>query len=124
MRRREFFTLLGGAAVAWPPSAYAQRPKRLPKVGWLKIQGRQHRPDRLQAFREGMRALGLIEERDYEIEERYADGAEARLPNLTRPERSRARPVAIMSAWHEVHWPEVTLWLLRVTKGATGDRQI
>ena len=83
MRRREFIALLGGAAAAWSPAAHAQQPKQLPKVGWLKIQGRQHTPDQLQAFREGMRALGWVEERDYEIEERYADGDEARLPNLT-----------------------------------------
>ena len=64
------------------PSLHAQQPKQLPKIGWLKIQGRQHTPDQLQAFREGMRALELVEGRDYEIEERYADGDEARLPNL------------------------------------------
>src|SRR6516164_1317626 len=82
MRRRDF-TLLGGAAAAWSLTAHAQQPERLPKVGWLKIQDRQHTPDQLQAFREGMRALGLVEERDYEIEERYADGDETRLPSLT-----------------------------------------
>ena len=82
MRRREFVTLVGGAA-AWPLAARAQQPKRMPKVGWLKIQDRQHTPGQLQAFRDGMRALGLVEGRDYEIEERYADGDETRLPNLT-----------------------------------------
>ena len=83
MRRREFIVLLSGAAAAWSPTAHAQQPKQLPKVGWLKIQGRQHTPDQLQAFRQGMRVLGWVENRDYEIEERYADGDEARLPNLT-----------------------------------------
>ena len=83
MKRRQFITLLCGVAAAWSLTAHAQQPKPLPKVGCLKIQGRQHTPDQLQAFREGMRALGLVEGRDYEIEERYADGDEARLPNLT-----------------------------------------
>ena len=82
MRRREFITLLGGAPAVWSLTAHAQQFKELPKVGWLKIQGRQHTPDQLQAFREGMRALGWVEKRDYEIEERYGDGDEARLPNL------------------------------------------
>jgi ABC-type uncharacterized transport system substrate-binding protein len=80
--RRDFITLLGGAAV-WPLAARAQQSERIPKIGWLKIQDRQHTPGQLQAFRDGMRALGLVEGRDYEIEERYADGDEARLPILT-----------------------------------------
>jgi putative ABC transport system substrate-binding protein len=82
MRRRDFITLGGGAAVAWPLTARAQQPHPTPKIGWLKIQGRTHTPGQLQAFREGMRALGLIEGRDYVLEERYADGDEARLPSL------------------------------------------
>jgi putative ABC transport system substrate-binding protein len=81
--RRELLVALGGAAAAWPLAARAQQSGRIPKIGWLKIQDRQHTPGQLQAFRDGMRALGLAEGRDYEIEERYADGDEARLPTLT-----------------------------------------
>ncbi len=53
------------------------------RIGWLKIQGAQHTPDQLQAFREGMKALGLVEGRNYMIEERYADGNGSRLQGLT-----------------------------------------
>ena len=53
------------------------------RIGWLKIQGPRHTPDQLQAFREGMRALGLVEGRDYVLEERYANSEGARLPGLT-----------------------------------------
>jgi putative tryptophan/tyrosine transport system substrate-binding protein len=81
MRRRELITLLGGAA-AWPLAARAQPAHPIPKVGWLKIQGRQHTPGQLKAFREGMKALGLVEGRDFILEERYADGDEGRLPGL------------------------------------------
>src|SRR5262249_53261651 len=81
MRRRELITLLGGAA-AWPLAARAQPAHSIPKVGWLKIQGRQHTPGQLQAFREGMKALGLVEGRDFVLEERYADGDEGRLSSL------------------------------------------
>ena len=52
------------------------------RIGWLKIQGPQHSPDQLKAFREGMGALGLIEGRDYVLEQRYADNDRARLPGL------------------------------------------
>jgi putative ABC transport system substrate-binding protein len=82
MRRRELITLLGGATVAWPFLARAQSAHEITKIGWLKIQGRQHTPDQLKAFREGMKALGLVEGRDFVLEERYADGDEARLPGL------------------------------------------
>jgi hypothetical protein len=84
MRRREFIRLVGGAVAAWPIAASAQPTHLVPKVGWLKIQGPKHTPDQLQAFREGMRALGMIEGRDFVLEERYADGDEARLQALRR----------------------------------------
>src|SRR5215472_3976546 len=64
--RREFIMLLGGAATAWPLAARGQQPApNAVRIGWLKIQGPRHTPDQLQAFREGMRALGLVEGRDY-----------------------------------------------------------
>ncbi|MFY9836516.1 MAG: ABC transporter substrate-binding protein [Xanthobacteraceae bacterium] len=81
MRRREFITLVGLAA-AQPFVARAQSAHPIPKIGWLKIQARQHTPDQLKAFREGMNALGLVEGRDFVLEERYADGDESRLPSL------------------------------------------
>ena len=82
MRRRGFIKLLGGAVVAWPVAARAQLTRSVPKIGWLKIQGPLHTPEQLQAFREGMRTLGMVEGRDFILEERYADGHEARLPSL------------------------------------------
>jgi putative ABC transport system substrate-binding protein len=82
MRRREFIGLIGSAAAAWPIAARAQLTHSAPKIGWLKIQGPQHTPDQLQAFREGMQSLGMIEGRDFVLEQRYADGDEARLPGL------------------------------------------
>ena len=53
------------------------------RIGWLKIQDAHHTPDQLEAFRQGMKALGLVEGRDYVIEERYADGNGSRLQGLT-----------------------------------------
>ena len=82
MRRRELITVLVGVAAALAFVARAQSAHPIPKIGWLKIQGRQHTPDQLKAFREGMKALGLVEGRDFVLEERYADGDEGRLPSL------------------------------------------
>ena len=54
IQRREFISLLGGAA-AWPMAAGAQQPApNAVRIGWLKIQGPRHTPSQLQAFREGM----------------------------------------------------------------------
>jgi putative ABC transport system substrate-binding protein len=91
--RREFITLIGGAAAAWPLAAHAQQPApNAVRIGWLKIQGPRHTPGQLQAFREGMRALGLVEGRDCLLEERYADGHESQLPTLTAELRSARGP--------------------------------
>ena len=82
MRRRRFIAFIGMAGLALPHAVRAQPTHPIPKIGWLKIQGRLHTPSQLQAFREGMKALGLIEGRDFVLEERYADGDEKRLPGL------------------------------------------
>jgi putative tryptophan/tyrosine transport system substrate-binding protein len=82
VRRRRFIAFIGIAGFALPLAVRAQPTPQIPKIGWLKIQGRLHTPSQLQAFREGMKALGLIEGRDFVLLERYADGDEKRLPGL------------------------------------------
>jgi putative ABC transport system substrate-binding protein len=52
------------------------------RIGWLKIQDSRHTPGQLRAFREGLRALGMVDGRDYVLEQRYADDDESRLPSL------------------------------------------
>jgi len=82
VRRWRFIAFIALACVALPLAVRAQPTHPIPKIGWLKIQGRSHTPTQLQVFREGMKALGLIEGRDFVLEERYADGDEKRLPGL------------------------------------------
>ena len=80
VERRRFLcaaVLLLATGASW--SARGGSPAR---IGWLKIQGPKASPDQLQAFRAGMRALGLIEGRDYILEERYANGKGTLLPGL------------------------------------------
>ena len=84
MRRRDVIVWTG-SAVAWPfaaPNAWSTDSPT--KIGWLKIQGPHYTPDQLEAFREGMGALGQIEGRDYVLVERYGEDKEARLPDLAR----------------------------------------
>src|SRR5215475_7709366 len=82
--RRGFVTLLGGAAVAWPLVAHAQKPA-IPVIGWLRA-GRPAPADRLAAFRQGLNDLGYIEGRNVAVERRDSDQYD-RLPE-TRARRS------------------------------------
>jgi putative ABC transport system substrate-binding protein len=93
--RRDFITLLGGAAAAWPFRASAQTPKR-PLIGFLApaskaTSGRFH-----DGFPQGMRELGYLEGRDYGLEERYADGDVTRLPLLAK-DLVRLEPTLIVA---------------------------
>ena len=74
MKRREFITLLGGAAIAWPTAARAQQPKRLLRVSIL-LGLSEKDPEakaRVKAFLLGMRDLGWIEGRNVQVEYRFA----------------------------------------------------
>src|SRR6516165_1024735 len=81
MRRREFITLLGGAA-AWPNPVAAQPRARRELVAMLVAGTSDGYSDRVRAFRHGLEKLGYIEGRDLDIVERYSDGDPARLPAL------------------------------------------
>jgi putative ABC transport system substrate-binding protein len=81
MQRREFITLLGGAAVAWPFEARAQQPStKVFRIGFLGLPTADSLPKRPEAFRLGLRDLGYQEGRDFVIEYRWADGNYDQLP--------------------------------------------
>src|SRR5262245_19522155 len=81
MRRREFITLLGGAAVAWPLAARAQ-PAKVARIAFLGLVSSSSHASRVAAFRVGLRDLGWIEGRNLVIEFRWAEGDYDRLPAL------------------------------------------
>ena len=82
MKRREFITLLGGAAAAWPFAARAQQPGKLPTVGLLVGTTLLVESPRVAAFVQRLRELGWIEGRTVAIEIRYADGRTERLVEI------------------------------------------
>ena len=84
MRRREFISLLGGAAATWPLPARAQQRERMRRIGWLASGDPiSYRPS-LAAFRDGLRALNYVEGQNINIEYRWAEGNLARLPELAK----------------------------------------
>jgi putative ABC transport system substrate-binding protein len=79
MRRREFISLLGGAA-AWPLVAYAQQP--MPVIGYLESRSPDGMTDRLRAIRQGLKDTGYVEGENVRIEYRWAENQYDRLPML------------------------------------------
>jgi putative ABC transport system substrate-binding protein len=82
MRRREFITLLGGVAAAWPLAARAQQPAKLPTIGYMGPNTPSVDSYRLPAFVQRLGELGWIEGRTVTIEYRWAEGRSEHLAEI------------------------------------------
>src|SRR5204863_6450154 len=85
MRRRDFLTLLGSAAATSPmlgPSASRAQQPTMPVIGFLHSASLQPNAKRLAGFKRGLQSAGFIEGQNVAIEYRWADGQNAKLPEL------------------------------------------
>src|SRR5262245_29506889 len=97
MRRRQFISLLGGVAAAWPVAARAQQPA-IPAIGVIADQSRSAMAPYLEALLRGLGEGGYIEDRNATIESRWADGRRENLPTLAADlARRRVSVIVAMS---------------------------
>src|SRR6516162_9554050 len=82
MKRREFITLIGGAAAVWPLPAGAQQPGKLPTIGYLGAGTPVSESQRVAAFKERLHQLGWIEGRTIAIESRWVEGRSDRASEI------------------------------------------
>ena len=82
IRRREFITLLGGAAAAWPLTARAQQAGAVPTIGFLSSSSPNAVTGMVEFFRRGLREQGYVEGQNVHIAFRWAEDRNDRLPAL------------------------------------------
>jgi putative ABC transport system substrate-binding protein len=98
MRRRDFFTLLGGAAASWPLAARAQQTRKLPTIGFLGVGRPSERSHWIAAFQNRLGELGWIDGRTVAIEYRWTEGGSEPLAEFAAELVRRRVDIIVASA--------------------------
>ena len=128
MGRREFVTLLGGAAAAWPLAARAQQPT-IPVIGFLASESQDGYAERLRGYRQGLKDSGYIEGENVAIEFSWAEGNIDRLPVLAAElVRRRVSVIATMGSANTAALRPQALplcfWSARTRSGSVWSRAL
>jgi putative tryptophan/tyrosine transport system substrate-binding protein len=121
MRRREFITLLGGAAASWPLAARAQQPAKLPTIGFLGPNTPSLDSRRVGAFVQRLRELGWTEDRNVAIEYRWAEGRTERLAEFAAEFVRLKVDVIVTSATPPVIAAKQATSVIPIVFAAVGD---
>ena len=119
MRRREFITLLGGAA-AWPPAAHAQQAPKISRIGIL-VQTQVERKHLIDAFKQGLYELGYVDGQNVAFEIRSAEGETDRLPKLATELASLQVAVILADTTVAVHAAKQATNKIPIVMGSPGD---
>jgi ABC-type uncharacterized transport system substrate-binding protein len=121
VNRREFLTLLGGAAAAWPLAARAQQPA-MPVIGFLHILSPENVPHFVPAFRQGLKEQGFVEGQNLVVGYRWAHGQYDRLPELAADLVHRQVAVlAAMGGQPSRHVAKATTQTIPIVFATNGD---
>ena len=121
MRRREFITLLGGAAVAWPLAAGAQQ-QPMPVVGFLDFGSAAERTQQIAAFHKGLAEAGYQEGQNVALEFGWAEGQYARFAELAAEfVRRGVRVIAVPGSGTGALAAKAATTAIPIVFGATGD---
>jgi putative tryptophan/tyrosine transport system substrate-binding protein len=121
MRRREFITLLGGAAAAWPLAARAQHPAKLPTIGFLGAGTSSSHGQWAAAFVQRLHELGWIEGRTIAIEYRWAEGRTERFDEIAAEFVRRKVDVIVTSATAAIVATKQATSVIPIVFAAAGD---
>jgi putative ABC transport system substrate-binding protein len=120
LRRRQFITLLGGAAVAWPHAARAQQPAKTPRVGYIRA-GTPNNDQVREEFVRGMRDLGYVEGRNITYEFRYYGDDIESIPSLINALLSAKVDVIVAGGAPAIRAAQTATQSIPIVMGAVSD---